>query len=129
MHFKKWVSIFFLMLASCATTRPSVPVVQTVYCLTPEQYSELVRAEPEKIGHQLKPDLPGQNKQLVGQNVLMRSYADGLLLVLGSCIGTAPEPSAPQGRVQPSRYRTSTSETQQQQERIDRLRDNGKDDY
>jgi hypothetical protein len=59
-------------------------------CLTPEQLTKLVKAEPEKIGRHLDPELQKQNRQLTEQNVLVRQYADGLLEVLGGCTGRAP---------------------------------------
>lgn len=76
-----------LMLAGCAGHQHIETRIQTVYCLTPAQYKELVDAEPAKIGHSLDPDARKSNKQLVTQNVLVRQYADGLLDVLGHCVG------------------------------------------
>lgn len=75
----------FLMLAACGAKPESIP--HNVYCLTPEQYKALVDAMPPKIGNTLDPDLKTQNGQLVMQNILVRAYADGLLDVLGGCVG------------------------------------------
>lgn len=72
------------LLASCAPHPQTVS--QTVYCLTPAQYKQLVDAEPKKIGNTLDPDARKSNEQLVKQNILVRAYADGLLEVLGGCV-------------------------------------------
>ena len=80
-----------LTLLACQQ-KPETPttVIQQVYCVTPKQYSDLKDAEPGKIGNSLPSDARDANKALVGQNILVRQYADGLLTVLGGCIG--PEP-------------------------------------
>lgn len=70
------------------------PIVQHVYCLTPDQYKALVDAEPPKIGNNLDKDARVSNKQLTQQNILVRRYADGLLKVLGGCIGQPQQPAS-----------------------------------
>jgi hypothetical protein len=83
-----------ISLTGCGLAKPEpLPRIQTVHCLTPEQFLKLVQAEPEKIGQHLSPDLQEQNKQLKTQNVLVRQYADGLLQVLGGCTGPVLNPS------------------------------------
>lgn len=94
MHFKNILLIAAISLGGCGLAKPEpLPRIQTVRCLTPEQFLKIVQAEPEKIGRHLSPDLQEQNKELKRQNVLVRQYADGLLQVLGGCTGTAPNPS------------------------------------
>lgn len=86
-------SLIFLgafFLTSCGITPKPLVRIQTVKCLTPEQYLKLVQAEPEKVGQHLDSDPVKQNRQLVQQNVLVRQYADGLLTVLGGCTAPAP---------------------------------------
>jgi hypothetical protein len=90
---KSLLVVPLLLLGACGTLQGIQTRVQTVYCLTPEQYKKLIQAEPEKIGHSLEPGLQEQNRQLVEQNVLVRKYSDGLLTVLGGCTGASPQPS------------------------------------
>lgn len=79
---KVYLALLPLILASCGA--PHVETrIQTVYCLTPAQYTTLVNAEPAKIGNSTTGDLPTDYKASVKQNVLVRKYADGLLEVLG----------------------------------------------
>lgn len=77
-----------LLLAGCAGHVDTAPPVQHVYCVTPEQYRAIVQAEPAKIGQTLDKDVRVQNKQLTEQNILVRSYADGLLQIIGGCMGS-----------------------------------------
>ena len=88
MRFKALCVFLPILLSACGMTPKPETKILTVSCLTPEQYLKLVQAEPPKIGQQLEQDLRKQNRQLVQQNVLVRSYADGLLTILGGC--TAP---------------------------------------
>jgi hypothetical protein len=74
-----------LSLTGCATPNGQTRV-QTVYCVTPEQYKTLVDAEPAKVGNIQTGDLQTDYKTSVRQNVLVRQYADGLLQVLGGCM-------------------------------------------
>jgi hypothetical protein len=85
----KWLLLIPCLAACGLTPKPEIRI-QTVHCLTPEQFVKLVQAEPPKIGQHLEQDLGKQNRQLKEQNVLVRQYADGLLQVLGGC--TAPSP-------------------------------------
>lgn len=69
------------------------PVVHQhlIYCVTPEQYAQLVDAKPKQMS---KSDLTGQAQEdfitSTRQGILLRIYADGLLKVLGGCIGPSP---------------------------------------
>jgi hypothetical protein len=83
----KAFSLVFLALAACAPKPQSIP--HNVYCLTPAQYKALVDAEPKKIGQSLSKDWSERDKQLTTQNILVRRYADGLLDVLGGCVGSS----------------------------------------
>lgn len=83
---KRLISLMGLVLVSCA---PHVETrIQRVYCVTPEQYKTLKDAEPGHVAltHNAQKDF----KLVAGQDILLRKYADGLLDVIGNCIGTAP---------------------------------------
>ena len=78
-----------LALAGCNPPPPKT-VVQTVYCVTPDQYAKIVAARP-----------PSMKDQLVGQaqkdfitstvhGVAVQIWGDGMLKILGGCIGPAP---------------------------------------
>ncbi len=82
---KAFSLIPLLVLAACTPKPVSIP--HNVYCLTPAQYKALVDAEPKKIGKSLSPDWTERDKQQTEQNILVRRYADGLLDVLGGCVG------------------------------------------
>lgn len=83
-----------LALAGCATNKPEVQtVVQQVYCVTPDQYKQLVDAEPAKVGNNLTGNAQQDFKIAAGQDILMRTYANGLIKVLGGCIGPGPHDS------------------------------------
>lgn len=85
----------FLLLSACGVSHVDPnPPIQYVYCVTPDQYKKLVDAMPPKIGNTLDKDARKSNKQLVGQNVLVRRYADGLLTILGGCIGQPQQPAS-----------------------------------
>ena len=73
----------FLLLAACAP-HPEVRI-QTVYCVTPEQYTKLVNAKPAKVGNTLTGNAQQDFKIVAERDVLVRKYADGLLEVLGGC--------------------------------------------
>ena len=84
-------SLLLLPLALLGCNKPQVETrIQTVHCVTPEQYRKLVEAMPPKIGKQLTGNSQEDFKLSAGQNVLMRMYANGLLTVIGGC--TAPVP-------------------------------------
>lgn len=89
MKIKKFVP--FLFLAACAHTPPETIVNQhLIYCVTPEQYSQLKDAEPGTVHDQLTKDAQ-KDFVIVGNNAIaLRIYADGLLKVIGGCIGPSP---------------------------------------
>lgn len=77
-----------LGLSACTgQEHPQPPVVQHVYCLTPTQFSALVKAKPAKVGKTLTGNAQKDFKIVAGQDVLLESYSDGLLTVLGGCVG------------------------------------------
>lgn len=80
----KYLVIFVLALAACAP-KPQSPSMQYVYCVTPEQYAALVKAEPAKVGGTLTGDARKDVKIEGESNVALRAYADGLLKVIGTC--------------------------------------------
>jgi hypothetical protein len=82
------LTVLALLSAGCATTPPApVTVVQHVYCLTPEQFTALVKAKPAKVGGTLTGNAQQDFKIVAGQDVLLGVYSDGLLTVLGGCVG------------------------------------------
>jgi hypothetical protein len=89
MRIKLLAAVTFLGLAACGVTPKPETRIQKVYCLTPEQFQKVVEAEPDKIGTRVDPDLRVAQKQLIGQNILVRQYADGLLQVLAGCTGAS----------------------------------------
>lgn len=54
-------------------------------CVTREQYAELKSQEPPKIHSRLNGDEDHDIKIIAGSLIRVRSYADGLLEVLGGC--------------------------------------------
>lgn len=77
---------FLLLLAGCTHTPPPQPI-QHVYCVTADQYAALVKAKPAKVGHTLTGDARKDFKIVAGQDVLLENYSDGLLTVIGGCMG------------------------------------------
>jgi hypothetical protein len=86
MRFK--ASVLLLLLGGCATTPVPSIVVQHVYCLTPDQYAQTVKAKPAKVGGTLTGNAQQDFKIVAGQDVLLERYSDGLLTVLGGCVGS-----------------------------------------
>lgn len=78
-----------IMAVGCARTPPQ-PVIQRVYCLTPDQYKKLVEAMPAPVHDQLNKQAQHDFIVVANQSVLLRLYANGLLEVLGGCTGVAP---------------------------------------
>jgi hypothetical protein len=79
------------LLTSCG--RPHVETrIQTVHCLTPNQFKKLVAAMPPKVGDQLNGQAQHDFKIAAGSDVALRFYANGLLDVIGGCTsgGTTP---------------------------------------
>jgi hypothetical protein len=55
--------------------------------LTPEQYKDVVKADPGKIGSQLTGQAQQDFKIVAEQSVLVRHYIDGVMEILGGCVG------------------------------------------
>jgi hypothetical protein len=91
MRSKLMVALAALALVSCQKA-PVETRIQTVHCVTPDQFRRLVEAMPEKVGDELTGDAQKDFKLTAESAVLLRVYANGLLTVLGGC--TAPEPQA-----------------------------------
>lgn len=72
-----------IALTGCATTHTRW--VQT-YCVTPDQYAKLKQAEPGKIGSQLDGNAQHDLKLIAGNDLELRTFSDGLLGVIGSCV-------------------------------------------
>lgn len=88
---KKFVLGLFLLTTACATTHEkTVPVVQQVYCVTPDQLAEITHSKPASVGGTLTGD--AQTDVIIEgkQVVLLNSYADGLVTVLSGCTGPSP---------------------------------------
>jgi hypothetical protein len=84
---KKSVLALLLMLGVWGCAPHPETRIQPVHCITVEQYKRLLEAEPAKIGNATTGDLGVDYATSVKQNVLVRKYADGVLEVLGGCIG------------------------------------------
>ena len=76
-----WLTVAAL-LSGCQTTR-YVPTS----CLTKEQFAELKQSLPPKVGERLTGNAAEDIKIIAGSNVRLRGYAEGLLNVLGGCVG------------------------------------------
>lgn len=85
------IPVLLSLSAFTCTPKPKTEIItQQVYCVTPDQYAKLKDAEPQSIRDALTGQAQQDFKITAGQDVLLRIYADGLLKVLGGCIGPAP---------------------------------------
>lgn len=66
----------------CTTTR-----YVTVPCLTQEQYDKLKADEPPKVKDQLTGEADKDIRIIGGSAVRLRAWGNGLLGVLGGCVG------------------------------------------
>ena len=87
-----------LLLAGCAPQHFDHIIVQPVYCLTPTQFADLVKAKPARVGGTLTGNAQKDFKIVAGQDVLLTTYSDGLITVLGGCVGTGAKDSASEGK-------------------------------
>lgn len=71
-----------VLLTGCATTHYS-----TVHCITKEQYEQLQKDKPGKIHDQLNGQADHDIKPIAGRLVRVEAWGDGLLTILGGCIG------------------------------------------
>ena len=84
---KKLAFLFPLLLTGCALFQKPETRYVNVYCVTAEQYKKLVDAQPDKIGHTLTNQAQKDFKIVAGSAIALRVYSDGLLEVLGNCVG------------------------------------------
>jgi hypothetical protein len=70
-----------LALSGCATTRYA-----PVHCITQQQYEELRKAEPPKVGDQLSGQADKDIRIVAGSAIRLRSWGEGVLGVLGGCV-------------------------------------------
>lgn len=59
----------------------------TTKCVTPEQLDELKRQEPPKVRDKLTGRADEDVRTLGGSAIRLRSYARGLIDILGGCVG------------------------------------------
>jgi hypothetical protein len=71
-----------VLLTGCATTRYS-----TAHCITKEQYEQLKKDKPGKIHSELNGQADHDIKPIAGRLVRVEAWGDGLLTILGGCIG------------------------------------------
>jgi hypothetical protein len=71
-----------LALSGCAHVR-----YVTSPCVSQEQLDELKRAEPPKIHDKLTGRADEDIKPMAGSNIRLRAWGNGLLNVLGGCVG------------------------------------------
>lgn len=76
---------FFL--SSCALFKQGETRYVPVYCVTAEQYKQLVDAQPKKVGDRLTGQAQDDFKIVAGSAIALRVYSDGLLEVIGNCVG------------------------------------------
>jgi hypothetical protein len=81
-------ALLALALTGCATTHTRW--VQT-YCVTPDQYAKLKQAGPPKVGDKLTGNAQDDLKTIAGSAVRLRTFSDGLLGVIGSCVDPTTE--------------------------------------
>jgi hypothetical protein len=58
----------------------------STYCVSQDQYAKLKHAEPGKIGSQLDGNAQHDLKLIAGNDLELRTFSDGLLGVIGSCV-------------------------------------------
>lgn len=79
---KRSLPLIALALAGCAHTR-----YVTVPCVTQEQVDGFKAAEPPKIHDKLTGKADEDIRPIAGSNVRLRSWGEGMLGVLGGCVG------------------------------------------
>jgi hypothetical protein len=81
-----------LALVTGCSSGPKIETrIQTVHCVTPEQFKKLVAAMPPKVGDKLTGQAQKDVKIAAGSDVALREYAGGLLDVIGGCTGSTPQ--------------------------------------
>jgi hypothetical protein len=83
--FRRFVVLTALVgipLSGCSTTR-----YVTVPCVTPEQYKKLQADEPPKVKDKLTGKADEDIRIVGGSAVRLRGWGQGLLGVLGGCVG------------------------------------------
>lgn len=83
-----FIATFFL--SSCALFKPGETRYFPVYCVTADQYRQLVDAQPKKVGDRLTGQAQDDFKIVAGSAIALRVYSDGLLEVIGNCVGPTP---------------------------------------
>lgn len=78
-------------LSGCALLKERVRYV-TVFCVTPEQYEQMRKAEPPKVHDHLTGDADKDIRPIAGSAIRLRAWGDGLLEILGGCV--EPKPNA-----------------------------------
>lgn len=90
---KLFLALPFLLLTACGVfSKPETRYVH-VYCVTADQYKQLVDAQPKKVGDRLTGQAQDDFKIVAGSAIALRVYSDGLLEVLGNCVGPTQAPS------------------------------------
>jgi hypothetical protein len=75
-------------LAACGLTGCATPQrYATVHCLTKEQYEALKSQQPPKVHSELTGNADRDTQILAGSLIRVRAFSDGLLQVLGGCVG------------------------------------------
>lgn len=90
---RRLIPILALALAACGQSHVQTRI-QTVHCVTPDQFRQIVAAMPPKVGQQLNGQAQHDFKIAAGQDVALRQYANGLLGVIGGCTGASTESEA-----------------------------------
>ena len=80
----KFALLIATSLTLCACAHNPGP---TTRCLTKEQFEQIKRDEPPKIADKLSGNAAEDIKPIAGSAVRLRSYARGLVDILGGCVG------------------------------------------
>ena len=84
-----------LSLSGCALFHSAPTRYVTVYCVTPEQYEQMRKAEPPKVRDQLTGEADKDTRTLGGSAIRLRAWGDGLLQILGGCVEPKPNAQLP----------------------------------
>jgi hypothetical protein len=71
-----------LALTGCTTVR-----YQRIYCVSKDQLEQLKKSQPERIKSKLTGQADIDVGILAGSAIRLRAHDDGLLTVLGGCVG------------------------------------------
>jgi hypothetical protein len=89
------LGIMALALSGCALFRERPTKYVTVYCITPEQFEQIRKAEPPKVHNLLTGEADKDTRTLGGSAIRLRAWGDGVLEILGGCVEPKPNAAPP----------------------------------